>query len=405
MAAPVEAIIDPDLPIIDPHHHLWDRSMFVGTPLIVQPEHPFQRVLDFAARYLLDEFLNDTNSGHNIKATVFLECHSMLKAEGEPETRYLGETQFVNGVAAMSASGVYGPTKVCAGIVGNVPLETGARAGALLDQHIAAGGGRFRGVRNAASWDADAAILGPISRQPAGRYLDPKFREGFAELGKRGLSFDAWLLEPQLPDLIDLARAFPQTPIVLDHVGTPLGLASYKGKREERFDVWAKNIRELATCPNVYVKLGGLAMDCTGFDWWCFDQFVHGDVGSGCFHVHDCLDVVHGDWSDEWDELHVHGDCDECVRNWFGLNGLCVDRSFDGAGCTDFGFGDFECEWSVGCVVDCTGVEWWCFDQFVLGDVFAGFVHVYERNNLVHGDGSDEWDELYVHGDCDECVR
>jgi predicted TIM-barrel fold metal-dependent hydrolase len=266
MPAPVEAIIEPDLPIIDPHHHLWDRSRFIGTPVIAQPEHPFQRVLDFAARYLLDEFLKDTSSGHNIKATVFLECHSMLKAEGEPETRYLGETEFVNGVAAMSASGVYGPTKVCAGIVGNVPLEAGARAGELLDQHIAAGGGRFRGVRNAASWDADPGILGPIGRQPAGRYLDPKFREGFAELGKRGLSFDAWLLEPQLPDLIELAHVFPETPIVLDHVGTPLGLASYNGRREERFDVWTKNIRELAACPNVHVKLGGLAMVFCNFD-------------------------------------------------------------------------------------------------------------------------------------------
>jgi predicted TIM-barrel fold metal-dependent hydrolase len=258
-----EEIIDPALPIIDPHHHLWDRSPVLH--MMQQREHPFQRVLDFAARYLLDEFLADLNSGHNIKATVFLECHSMLKTEGEPETRYLGETEFVNGVAAMSASGTYGSTKVCAGIVGNVPLSIGAGAGELLDQHIRAGGGRFRGVRNSASWDADAGVLGPIGRQGAGLYLDPKFREGFAELGKRGLSFDAWMLEPQLPDLIDLARAFPGTPIVLDHVGTPLGLSTYAGKRTERFDIWKTNIRELAKCQNVSVKLGGLAMVFCGF--------------------------------------------------------------------------------------------------------------------------------------------
>jgi predicted TIM-barrel fold metal-dependent hydrolase len=261
-AAP-EEIIDPALPIIDPHHHLWDRSPVLH--LMQQREHPFQRVLDFAARYLLDEFLVDLNSGHNVQATVFLECHSMLKTEGEPETRYLGETEFVNGVAAMSASGIYGPIKVCAGIVGNVPLNIGARAGELLDRHVAAGGGRFRGVRNSASWDADAGVLGPIGRQGAGLYLNPQFREGFAELGKRGLSFDAWMLEPQLPDLIDLARAFPGTPIVLDHVGTPLGLASYAGKREERFATWKANMRELAKCQNVHVKLGGLAMAFCGF--------------------------------------------------------------------------------------------------------------------------------------------
>lgn len=257
---PVEPILEPDLPIIDPHHHLWDRSMFVGTSAIVQPTHAFQRVLDFAARYLLDEFLKDVNSGHNIKATVFLECHSMLKADGPSEARYIGETEFVNGVAAMSASGVYGQTKICAGFVGNVPLMIGARAGELLDKHVAAAGGRFRGIRNAASWDADPTILGPIGRQPAGLYREPSFREGFAELSKRGLSFDAWMLEPQLPDLIDLARAFPQTPIVLDHVGTPLGSGAYQGKLAERFPIWRDNIRTLARCENVTMKLGGLAM-------------------------------------------------------------------------------------------------------------------------------------------------
>jgi predicted TIM-barrel fold metal-dependent hydrolase len=146
-----------------------------------------------------------------------------------------------------------------------VPLETGAHAGEILDKHIAAGGGRFRGIRNAASWDADPGVLGPIGRQGPHRYMDGKFREGFAELGKRKLSFDAWLLEPQLPELIDLARAFPGTPIVLDHVGTPLGISTYTGKRQERFDIWVKNMRELAKCQNVSVKLGGLAMAFCGF--------------------------------------------------------------------------------------------------------------------------------------------
>ena len=184
----------------------------------------------------------------------------MLKADGPMEIRYLGETEFVNGIAAMSASGIYGPAKICAGIVGNVDLGLGARAGDLLDQHIAAGGGRFRGIRNSASWDADVSILGPIGRQTEGRYRDPKFREGFGELAKRNLSFDAWMFEPQLPDLIDLARAFPAQPIVLDHVGTPLGMGVYQGRREERFSVWRDRIRELAKCQNVTVKLGGLAM-------------------------------------------------------------------------------------------------------------------------------------------------
>jgi predicted TIM-barrel fold metal-dependent hydrolase len=255
-----EDIIEPDLPIIDPHHHLWDRSMFVGTSAIVMPEHRFQRVLDFAGRYLLPEFLTDLNSGHNIAATVFLECTSMYRTDGPPEMKPLGETEFVNGVAAMAASGVYGKTKVCAGIVGHADMTLGVKVGPVLDAHLRIAGDRFKGIRYSASWDADPGVLGPINRRWEGAYREPRFREAFAELAKRGLSFDAWMLEPQLPDLIDLARAFPQVPIVLDHVGTPLGSHAYEGRRDERFAVWKKNIAELAKCQNVHVKLGGLAM-------------------------------------------------------------------------------------------------------------------------------------------------
>lgn len=134
----------------------------------------------------------------------------------------------------------------------------------MLDALTAAGGGRFRGIRHAAAWDADPDVLGPPFHHPAGLYLDAKFREGFAELGKRGLTFDAWLLEPQLDDLLSLAKAFPNQPIVLDHCGTPLGMGSYHGKLHERFDTWRAKIRAIAECPNVSIKLGGLAMSFAG---------------------------------------------------------------------------------------------------------------------------------------------
>jgi len=136
---------------------------------------------------------------------------------------------------------------------------------AVLEQHIAVGGGRFKGIRNSASWDADTAVLGPLNRLQAGHYLRDDFRAGFKHLAPMGLSFDAWLLEPQLPDLIDLARAFPDTTIVLDHVGTPIGRGSYAGRMDERFGVWRDNIRELAKSPKVVVKLGGLAMAFCNF--------------------------------------------------------------------------------------------------------------------------------------------
>jgi predicted TIM-barrel fold metal-dependent hydrolase len=223
-------------------------------------------MLRMVPRYLNDELLADMKRGHNVIATVYMECGSMYRSAGEAAFRPVGETEFVNGVAAMSASGTYGEVRACAGIVGHVDLTIGgALAKAVLEAHLAAGGGRFRGIRHAAASDADPAVLGPLSHRAPGLYLSPQFREGFAQLAPLGLSFDAWLLEPQLGDVLDLARAFPETQIVLDHVGTPLGLGVYAGRREERFGVWHDNIRALAALPNVSVKVGGLAMVFPGF--------------------------------------------------------------------------------------------------------------------------------------------
>jgi L-fuconolactonase len=257
-----ETILEPDLPIVDPHHHLWDRRNY-ATP--ASPEHPFMTAIAEARRYLLDELLADTGSGHNVVATVFVECGAFYKVQGPVEMRVIGETEFVNGVAAMSASGLYGETRACAGIVSRADLMLGDGVAPVLEAHVRAGGGRFRGIRNSASFEADKEVLGPLNRVEAGLYLSDQFREGFRHLAPMGLTFDAWLLEPQLPDAIDLARAFPETAIVLDHVGTPLGRASFEGRLTERFPVWRENIRELAKSQNVVVKLGGLAMAFCNF--------------------------------------------------------------------------------------------------------------------------------------------
>lgn len=266
MTAMEEPVFEPDLPIVDPHHHLWDR-VAAALAQMPAPDHPFTAVIRQTPRYLLDEFLKDLTSGHNIRATVFLECGSMYRASGPDALKCVGETEFVNGVAAMSASGIYGEVRACAGIVGHVDLRKGDAVEDILRAHIHAGNGRFRGIRHSASYDADPGVLGPLAgRNTAGLYRDPAFRDGFKWLHRLGLSFDAWLLEPQLPDLIDLARAFPETQIVLDHVGTPLGIGAYKGRREERFAPWRDAIRMLAKCENVSVKLGGLAMPFCGFD-------------------------------------------------------------------------------------------------------------------------------------------
>ena len=257
-----EEILEPGLPIVDPHHHLWDRRTYAAPNETA--EHPFMTAIADARRYLLDELVADTST-HNVVATVFVECRAFYKADGPVELQPIGETEFVNGVAAMSASGMYGPMRACAGIVGRADLQLGDAVVPVLEAHVRTGGGRFRGIRNSASYDPDPEVLGPLNRLGPGLYLDGAFRAGFRHLAPMGLSFDAWLLEPQLPELIDLARAFPDTSIILDHVGTPLGRGAYTGRLAERFEPWRNNIRELAKSPNVSVKLGGLAMAFCNF--------------------------------------------------------------------------------------------------------------------------------------------
>ena len=250
LAQTIEAPLEPDLPICDPHHHLWD----------LQPGR-------VAPRYLLDEILEDVGAGHNVVSTVFIECGAMFKPDGPEALRAVGETEFVNGVAAMSASGGYGKTRHCAGIVGHANLMLGDAVQPVLEALIAAGNGRFRGIRHSSAWDADPNVAGMYATRPKGLLLGSTFRKGFACLAPLGLSFDAWLFHPQIGELTDLARAFPDTRIVLDHCGGPIGIGSYAGRREEILPIWKASIQEIAKCENVVVKLGGLAMCLLGYDF------------------------------------------------------------------------------------------------------------------------------------------
>ncbi|TMM49789.1 amidohydrolase family protein [Qipengyuania marisflavi] len=257
-----EAILEPDLPIIDPHHHLWDLRAVV--PAFPEPHHPFVAALAGAAHYTFDALHADTHSGHNVIGTVFMECGAFYNASRGEALKSVGEVEFVNGVAAQGASGLYGKYRPCAGIVGHADLTLGDAVKPVVEALLAAGGGRFRGIRHSAAWDADREVLGPPFHAPQGLLGSAAFREGFAAYGEHGLTFDAWVLEPQLGDVLDLARAFPDQSIVLDHCGTPLGIASYHGKLHDNFDRWRRAIHDLAECPNVCVKLGGLAMPFCG---------------------------------------------------------------------------------------------------------------------------------------------
>ena len=215
-------------------------------------------------RYLLDEVLDDVGSGHNVVSTVFIECGAMFKADGSEALRPVGEVEFVNGIAAMSASGLYGRVRIAAGIVGTADLSLGDGVASVLDAQIAVGGGRFRGIRRSAAWDSDPGVPTQRVSPGPGLFQRDDFRAGFAHLAPRQLSFEVWCYHPQIPEVTDLARAFPDTTIILDHFGGPLGVGSYAGKAHEVYAEWRTSIGELATCPNVVAKLGGINMELNG---------------------------------------------------------------------------------------------------------------------------------------------
>jgi L-fuconolactonase len=241
-----EEIIEPALPIVDAHHHLWDR-----------PEN----------RYFLLDLLHDLAAGHNIRATVAVECGAMYRQDAVAELRPIGETEFFNGAAAVSASGGYGECRVCAGLVGHADLRLGEGVRPVLEAHIRAGGGRFRAVRHISAWHDDPVARASLATPPPHLLSDRKFREGFAQLAPLDLSFDAWMYHTQLAELLDLAHAFPDTTIVLNHVGGAIGIGPYAGKRDAVFVDWRTSMQALARCSNVFVKLGGLGMRLFGFDF------------------------------------------------------------------------------------------------------------------------------------------
>jgi predicted TIM-barrel fold metal-dependent hydrolase len=241
----IEDALEPELPIIDAHHHIWAAS----------PAPAFE-AYDAEALYA-----DKADAGHNIIATVYVDSHANYRSDGPEPFRVVGETEFAESVAEQANRRGGRVAGACAAIVSHADLLLGAAVGEVLDAHILASS-RFRGIRHMTAIDPD---LPPIygATEP-GIMMRPAFREGFAELGKRGLTFDAWLFQPQLGEVVDLARAFPGSAIVLDHLAGPLGIGRYASRRDEAFGEWKRGMAELAKSPNVVVKLGALNMVFTG---------------------------------------------------------------------------------------------------------------------------------------------
>ncbi|MGF6547009.1 L-fuconolactonase [Paraburkholderia youngii] len=243
LARGTEAALEPDMPIIDAHHHFYKRPGWT---------------------YLLDEYLEDARSGHNITASVFMQALTRYRPSGPEALRPVGEIEYVASVTTPLQSG---KPQVAKAMVGYADLRRGSAVRDALEAELHAGDGRFRGVRHLVTWDADRSLVNPLSAPPRGLLLDPDYGAGVAQLASLGLSYDAWLFFPQLPELYELAKSNPHTSFIINHCGGVLRIASYAKQREEVFDAWSRSMRTLAELPNVYVKVGGLGMRINGFEF------------------------------------------------------------------------------------------------------------------------------------------
>ena len=246
LASVTETILEPERRIIDPHHHLWATATGMW------------------GQYELDNLRADTGSGHNIEKTVFIECRSGYREDGPEHLRPIGETEYVAGVAAESAR--RDDTATIAAIVGHANLTLGDGLEDVIAAHEAAGSGLFRGIRHAGPFDTTGTLMNP-GRNTESPYLNPDFAKGVQTLGRLGYTYDTWHFHHQNRDYLALARACPDTIMVLDHFGTPLGVGPYAGRQDEIFEQWKADIAAIAECPNVVAKLGGMAMPDNGFGW------------------------------------------------------------------------------------------------------------------------------------------
>ena len=251
LALTQESPLEPELPICDSHHHFWDFR----TGRI-----PYQR-------YLLHELAADIHGGHNVRSTVFIEARAMYRADGPEEMRPVGEVEFVQGLAAASASGLYGPGRAAAAIVGHANLNLGDGVAPVLEALRAASPNRFRGIRHSVTWDPHPEVENTAAHKIEGQLASERFRAGARVLARMGLSLEGWLYFPQLPELAAFAKAVPDLTIVLNHIGGLLRVGPYANRDAEVLATWRRGITAVAACPNVYVKLGGIGMPRTGFDW------------------------------------------------------------------------------------------------------------------------------------------
>jgi predicted TIM-barrel fold metal-dependent hydrolase len=239
-----EDIVDPDRPIIDSHHHLFKAGTRWGV-------------------YALEDLWADTDSGHNIEKTVFIDCRYSYRADGPERMKPVGETEAACEVAGESAKAEGKAT--IAGIVSHADLLLGEAVEPVMAAHTQAGRGLFRGIRHMGVFDSTDSM--PNTSLIPCPYGEASFRSGVRTIGRLGYTYDAFHFFHQNQDFCELAQACPDTKMILNHFAFPVGVGAYAGKQEEVFKHWKEGIAAVARCTNVVAKLGGLAMPECGFGW------------------------------------------------------------------------------------------------------------------------------------------
>ncbi len=241
LAAGSEKAQEPEMAIIDAHHHFYERPGWT---------------------YHDQEYLADIAGGHRIIASVYMQAMTRYRSNGDEALKPVGETEYVRQLAERHANG---DTMIARGMVAHANLRLGSDVARVLQAHVETGAGRVKGVRHLVTWDADGSLANPLTAAPPGLLLDHHYRQGYAQLAKFGLSYDAWLFFPQLPELMDLASTYPEIPVIINHCGGVVRIGTYAERQDDVFATWRKHIRALSRLPNVYIKLGGLGMRINGF--------------------------------------------------------------------------------------------------------------------------------------------
>lgn len=231
-----EPVIASDQPIFDSHHHLWDR-----------PE----------GRYLVDDFMLDASVGHDVRASLFVQCTTGYLTDGPVEMRPLGEVETVLG-------GSKNLPMHPIGIIAFADLQLGSAVRPVLEALLETAAGKLCGIRNKTAYHADPAIRSNPVPAPQGLLLSDAFKAGAQVLASQELCLDIWVYHTQLDEVLALAKAVPGLSVILNHCGGPLGVPPYRKNDPEVFRNWFTGLAKIAALPNTRVKIGGFGLSVMG---------------------------------------------------------------------------------------------------------------------------------------------